>query len=102
MVTGAQSRLLIAPSIDTTKVKLSIGEGNEMLHLSLILSYSYVETLLSVNYFLSCYPVDNASRVQVPDATEDLVEQIGHPLMVQVHVDHLAKAGIHQLHHQIP
>lgn len=36
------------------------------------------------------------------DATEDLVEQVGHPFMIQVHVDHLAKAGIHQLHHQIP
>lgn len=36
------------------------------------------------------YPVNDASRVQVPDATEDLVEQVGHPLMVQIHVDHLA------------
>lgn len=51
---------------------------------------------------LSSHPVDDASGVQVSDATEDLVEQVGHPLMVQVHVDHLAQAGIHQLHHQIP
>lgn len=36
------------------------------------------------------YPMDDASRVQVPDATEDLVQQVGHSLMVQVHVDHLA------------
>lgn len=35
------------------------------------------------------YSVDDASWVEVPDATEDLVEQVGHPLMVQVHVDHL-------------
>lgn len=48
------------------------------------------------------YPVDYASRVQVSDATEDLIEQIRYPLMVQVHVDHLAQAGIHQLHYQIP
>lgn len=40
-------------------------------------------------------PVDDASGVQVSDATEDLVEQVGHPLMVQVHVDHLAQTGIH-------
>lgn len=46
--------------------------------------------------------MDDAGRVQVSDATQDLVEQVGHPLMVQVHVDHLAEAGIHQLHHQIP
>lgn len=52
--------------------------------------------------FSFCYPVNDASGVQVPDATEDLVEQIGHPLMIQVHVNHLAQAGIHQLHHKIP
>lgn len=40
--------------------------------------------------------------MQMPNATEDLVEEIGHPLMVQVHVYNLAQAGIHQLHHQIP
>lgn len=41
------------------------------------------------------HPVDDTSGVQVSDATEDLVEQVGHPLMVQVHVDHLAQTGIH-------
>lgn len=40
--------------------------------------------------------------MQMPNATEDLVEEIGHPLMVQVHVYNLAQAGVHQLHHQIP
>jgi len=35
------------------------------------------------------------------DATEHLVEKVGHPLMVQVHVDHLAKVGIHQFHHNV-
>lgn len=48
------------------------------------------------------YPVDDAGRMQVSDATQDLVKQVGHPLVVQVHVDHLTQAGIHQLHHQIP
>lgn len=48
------------------------------------------------------YPVNNAGGVQVSDATEDLVEQVGHPFMVQVHVNHLAQARIHQLHHQVP
>lgn len=37
----------------------------------------------------------------MPDATEDLVEQIGHPFMVQVHVDYLTQVGIHQLHHKV-
>lgn len=36
------------------------------------------------------HPVYDASRMQVPDATQNLVEQVRHPLMVQVHVDHLA------------
>lgn len=40
--------------------------------------------------------------MQVSDAAEDLVEQVGHPLMVQVHVNDLAQARIHQLHHQVP
>ena len=34
--------------------------------------------------------MDNAGEVEVFDATEHLVEEVGHPLMVQVHVDHLA------------
>ena len=35
------------------------------------------------------------------DTTEHLIEEIGHPLVVQIHLDHLAKIGIHQLHDQI-
>ena len=34
-------------------------------------------------------PVDDAGEVEVLDATEHLVEEVRHPLMVQVHVDHL-------------
>ena len=33
--------------------------------------------------------MDDASQVEVLDAAEHLVEKVGHPLMVQVHVDHL-------------
>ena len=36
------------------------------------------------------------------DATEHLVEQVGHALVVEIHLYHLAQVGIHQLHHQIP
>ena len=34
-------------------------------------------------------PVDDAGEVEVLDAAEHLVEEVRHPLMVQVHVDHL-------------
>ena len=33
--------------------------------------------------------MDDASEVEVLDAAEHLVEEVGHPLVVQVHVDHL-------------
>ena len=33
--------------------------------------------------------MDNSGKVEMLDATEHLVEKVGHPLMVQVHVDHL-------------
>ena len=36
-------------------------------------------------------PMDDASEVEVLDATEHLVEEVGHPLVVQVHVDHLVQ-----------
>ena len=34
-------------------------------------------------------PVDDAGEVEVLDAAEHLVEEVRHPLMVQVHVDDL-------------
>ena len=33
--------------------------------------------------------MDDASEVEVLDAAKHLVEEVGHPLVVQVHVDHL-------------
>lgn len=33
------------------------------------------------------------------DTTQHLVEQVGHSLMVELHLNHLAQVGIHQLHH---
>ena len=33
--------------------------------------------------------MDDAGEVEVLDAAEHLVEEVRHPLMVQVHVDHL-------------
>ena len=44
----------------------------------------------------------DARGVKVLDATQHLVEQIGQPLVVQLHLNHLAQVGIHQLHHNIP
>ena len=49
----------------------------------------------------STHPMDDACRVQVLDATEHLVEKVGHALVVEIHLDHLTQIGVHQLHHQI-
>ena len=46
-------------------------------------------------------PVDDAGEVEVLDAAEHLVEQVGHALVVEVHVDHLAQVRVHQLHHDV-
>lgn len=45
------------------------------------------------------HPVYNASSMQVFDSTQHLVEQVGQPLVVQLHLNHLAEVCIHQLHH---
>jgi len=42
------------------------------------------------NGIIITYPVNNAGGVQVLDAAQHLVEQIGHAFVVQVHLDHLA------------
>jgi len=48
------------------------------------------------------YPVYDAGGVEVFDATQHLVEEVGHSLVVEVHLDHLTQVRIHQLHHQVP
>ena len=61
--------------------------------------------------------MNNAGEVEMLDATEHLVKKIRHPLVVQVHVDHLSfhiwsmfaeKSGkdlaevcIHKFHHNV-
>ena len=45
--------------------------------------------------------MDNSGRMKMLDAAEHLVEQIRHPLVVQIHLNDLAQIGIHELHHQI-
>lgn len=50
---------------------------------------------------LFSHPVYDAGRVQMFDATQHLVEQVGHPLVVQLHLNHLAQVGVHQLHHKV-
>lgn len=47
------------------------------------------------------YPVYDAGSMQVFDATEHLIKQVGESLVVQLHLDDLAQVRIHQLHHQI-
>lgn len=49
----------------------------------------------------AAYPVDDAGRVEVFDTTQHLIEQIGQPLVVQLHLNDLAQVSIHQLHHQV-
>ena len=45
--------------------------------------------------------MDDAGEVEVLDAAQRLVEEVGHALMVQVHVYHLAQVRVHQLHHDV-
>ena len=45
--------------------------------------------------------MDDAGEVEMLDAAEHLVEEVGHALVVQIHVDHLAQVGVHQLHHDV-
>lgn len=47
------------------------------------------------------YPVNDASSMEVFDTTQHLVEQVGQPLVVQLHLNDLAQVRIHQLHHQV-
>ena len=53
-------------------------------------------------YISAPYPVYDAGGVQVFDSAQHLVEQVGQPLVVQLHLNHLAEVSIHQLHHEIP
>lgn len=43
----------------------------------------------------------NSGGVEVLDAAQHLIEEIAHPLVVQVHLDDLAEIGVHQFHHQV-
>ncbi len=47
------------------------------------------------------YPVDYAGQMEVFDTAEHLIEQVRHPLVIQIHLNHLTEVGIHQLHDQI-
>lgn len=35
------------------------------------------------------------------DTAQHLVKQVGHSLVVELHLNHLAQVGIHQLHDEI-
>lgn len=43
--------------------------------------------------------MNNSRGMQVLDAAEHLVEQVGHALVVEIHLYHLAEVRVHQLHH---
>lgn len=47
------------------------------------------------------HPVNDAGRVQMLDAAQHLVQQVGHPFVVQVHLDDLAQVGIHEFHNEV-
>ena len=40
--------------------------------------------------------------MQVLDAAQHLIEQIGDALVVELHLNDLTQVGVHQLHHQVP
>lgn len=46
-------------------------------------------------------PMNDPGGMKVFDAAEHLVEKVGHAFVVQVHLDHLAEVGVHQLHDQV-
>lgn len=35
------------------------------------------------------------------DAAEHLIEKVRHALVIQIHLDHLAKVRVHKFHHQV-
>lgn len=39
--------------------------------------------------------------MQVLDAAQHLIEEVGHTLVIEIHLDHLAKIRVHELHHQV-
>ena len=45
--------------------------------------------------------MNDTGRVEMLDAAQHLVQQVGHPLVVQVHLDDLAQVGVHELHDQV-
>lgn len=45
--------------------------------------------------------MDNASRMQMLDAAQHLIQQIRHSLVIQIHLNHLAQIRVHQFHHQV-
>lgn len=45
--------------------------------------------------------MNNTGRMQMLDSAQHLVQQIRHSFMVEVHLNDLAKIGVHQLHHQV-
>lgn len=47
------------------------------------------------------YSMNNSGEMKVLDATQHLVQEVGHSLVVQIHVDHLAQIRVHQLHHDV-
>lgn len=45
--------------------------------------------------------MDDPCRVEVFNSTQHLVQQIGQPLVIKLHLNDLAKVGIHQLHYKV-
>lgn len=48
------------------------------------------------------YPVDDAGLVEMSDAAEHLVEEVGEALVVEVHLDHLKRGRLLGRGHALP
>lgn len=47
------------------------------------------------------HPVDDASGMEVFYTAQHLVQEVGQPLVIQLHLYDLTQVGVHQLHDQV-
>ena len=45
--------------------------------------------------------MDNAGGMEMLDTTEELIQEVRHAFVIEVHLDDLTQVGVHQFHHQI-
>ena len=64
-------------------------------------SFSHYTTWIRNIESISTHSVNDAGIMEVLDATEQLVEEVGHSVVVQLNSNHPTEIGIHQLHHNV-